>query len=333
MISWAPEFPAGLLLSMRQTGCTELLLLDTETSVAKKFGEYLAVNFRQEFQIKRLLVTPDPEESISDFVKFILQEISFSDFEQVYFNIAGGTKLHNIALWQLFLQLGLSSKDSDKYEVVFLNLQTFNFHEWQLIDSELNDAQAKCSAKISFMEYLNCHGFSYDYHRASQIFPKWTELDLTPDLQNGIDFEIQIHNFCGAYLQKSISKKTDVIGLSGVKIFHQSSPHRTVAEYDMLFFSKELRIVLFELKSGKKVTLKNVSGQKALSTSWGGRFCTFASIEKLESLNKDFAPLKFRQQLYKSNNINFFTFPCYIDDSMSVENGLTTFFANIFGVK
>lgn len=323
MISWAPEFPAGLLLSMRQTGCTELLLLDTELTEKNQYCQHFIEYFSEEFKFYRKLASPDPEISLKGFVKFIQATFPLEQFEQVYFNLAGGTKLHNIALWHLFLELGRLQEDGDKFEVVFANLQKFEFQEWQLVDGDLYEATMKIKVRITLKEYLNLQGFDFKLtDKSGIIYPEGSKLKINWKRDGaGSIFEKEIHNYLFDLFKRSDSLKKDIIAYTGIEIFEMTNKQNQ-AEYDLLIFSERIKFFIGEFKNRVKYSegvseKKMIESQKALTRKWGGAFCTFIFV-KYEPMNNSLEENKIlenikKRELYKGLGIKYLTHPFSFD--------------------
>jgi hypothetical protein len=333
IISWSTEHPVGIFLTAKQYNAG-IWLLDTQTSKSKKFCHNFEEEFKSGMDIYRTTIKNDPDESLIGFLEELNDEIPDDEYDEIILNLAGGTKIHNIALWQYFLQKSLGSMQGiTRYKVVFVNLQKVEITEWNFENNELTELKKSINYKISFNEYLKCHGYYFTTYNNSNMAGKKLKLRSFEEKENfGKLFEHNVSAVCLDALKSFFKKRPDVEAYVGIKI-ESRSDGLIGAEYDLLLFCPSFKLVLFEMKSGKNVTLKDLESQKVLARKWGGAFGTFIGVlglfdatEMMTTNEKDSRIGLIRSmRRHEEKGMKIFTYPIAINKHSNIPESLANY--------
>ncbi len=311
MLGMATENNQGYLLSLKAYRPDVLLLMETQQARNGNFGGGLTSYCADHgIQLKREII-PE-EDSVPGLLEFLQQLAQkFCTVEDtITVNLAGGTKLHNIALWEFFRQSPQAAR------AVFLNLQTAEKVEWLKDASGFSQIKAPLETEVGLDEIVGLYGFKLTYVldlMAPDARQKLTRIMKQPfRSQNGSDqgrgeqFERACANSMLQLLEEGQLPKARAVYFN-MKILKDDSVVR--AEYDFAIQTKKNELVLVECKSGDNFKLKSLKSQKELAAEWGGAFARFAVFVSAPATKEDEQKLKSKHQNSADHDLVIFTGP------------------------
>jgi hypothetical protein len=288
MVGMATENNLGYLVSLAMVKPQKLVLLQTDMARQRHFGKHLA-EYCQSNRIELVFKQLKDGSSVSAVLNELGQIAGEAEPSVTFVcNLAGGLKLHSVALWEFFRQqLRLT-------RVVFANLQENTLLEWALKEEQLQESRQTLGEISSLQGVLHLYGFRLKAHKFNpgDIAANIRRIDQLrneafntgQDKGAGLRFEW----WCADRLVRLMAgrKLQTVRALYvGAKIIRGDASEdeaTTHAEYDLVLETKDNRFVLIECKTSNKLTLKTVKAQKQLSAEWGGAFSAFALVMPIE---------------------------------------------------
>ncbi|MBK9639538.1 MAG: hypothetical protein IPO63_17670 [Bacteroidetes bacterium] len=216
--------------------------------------------------------------------------------------------MHILGLWHIQSLLISNNIPIHNLYYAAADVQRFQFltYQWDK-NGNCNEKIATMNVRVSFEDLIGLKGYSI-LNKAAASLPDITSVENKVNEicvgESGAIYECKINKFILKPLL-NLKEPLPFEIYTGVKITHTNNPKSTFAEYDLLLFTKDLRIYIVEAKSGKSVMLKQIESQQKLATNWGGRFCDFSAV--IPVLNKE--TLINSIERYKNKGIDLFAGP------------------------